>query len=133
MFHWISNTPLKMIARNTLHKKWSFPLRISEVNMTKSAVSTGFVTSTEENLEGKLHFCLVTYGGCKSMWRFESNRNILKNRSLSFQFPLTPATKIWVSNNGKAYPEPIQTSKMEILEKYLTGVSRYLVSKNPPS
>ena len=80
--HWVSNTPLKMIARNTLHKKWSFPLRISEVNVTKSAVSTGFVTSTEENLEGKLHFCVVTYGGCKSMWRFESNRKILKNRTV---------------------------------------------------
>ena len=26
----------------TLHKKWSFPLRISSVNVTKSAVSRGF-------------------------------------------------------------------------------------------
>ena len=26
----------------TLHKKWHFPLRISSVNVTKSAVSCGF-------------------------------------------------------------------------------------------
>ena len=27
---------------STMHKKWSFPLRISSVNVTKSAVSCGF-------------------------------------------------------------------------------------------
>ena len=26
----------------TLHKKWSFPLKISSVNVTKSAISCGF-------------------------------------------------------------------------------------------
>ena len=34
---------------HALHKKWSFPLRISSVNVTKSAV-------TEEILNGKLRF-----------------------------------------------------------------------------
>ena len=29
-------------STNLLHKKWSFPLRISPVNRTKSAVSCGF-------------------------------------------------------------------------------------------
>ena len=33
---------LHNIQFNTLHKKWSFPLRISSVNVTKSAVSCGF-------------------------------------------------------------------------------------------
>ena len=33
----------------TLHKKWSFPLKISSVNVTKSAF-------TDEILNGKLHF-----------------------------------------------------------------------------
>ena len=33
---------LHNIQFNTLHKKWSFPLRISSVNVTKSAVSPGF-------------------------------------------------------------------------------------------
>ena len=42
----------------TLHKKWSFPLRISSVNVTKSTVSCGFglVIFTEEILNGELHF-----------------------------------------------------------------------------
>ena len=34
---------------NTLHKKWSFPLRISSVNVTTADL-------TEEILNGKLHF-----------------------------------------------------------------------------
>ena len=42
-----------------LHKKLSFPFRISSVNVTKSAVSFG---STEEILNGKFHFlCSVPY------------------------------------------------------------------------
>ena len=42
----------------TLHKKRSFPLRISLVNVTKSAVSK----FTEEILNGKLHFlCSVIF------------------------------------------------------------------------
>ena len=37
-------------------QKWSFPLRISSVNVTKSAENCGLVTLTEEILNGKLHF-----------------------------------------------------------------------------
>ena len=33
-----------------------FPLRISSVNVTKSAGNCGLVTFTEEILNGKLHF-----------------------------------------------------------------------------
>ena len=49
----------------SLHKKWSFPLRIPSVNVTKSEVSwhsfmaqftADLVTFTEEILDGKLHF-----------------------------------------------------------------------------
>ena len=40
----------------TQHKKWSFPLRTSSVNLTKSAVSWGFGHSCEEMLSLKLHF-----------------------------------------------------------------------------
>ena len=45
---------------NSLHKKWSFPLSISSVNVTKS-VGNGadLVTFTEEILNRKLHFCAV--------------------------------------------------------------------------
>ena len=41
-----------------LHKKGSFPLTISSVNVTKSTVScvTDLVTFTEEVLNRKLHF-----------------------------------------------------------------------------
>ena len=39
----------------SLHKKWIFPLRISSVNVTKSAVSW-------KNLNGKLHFCFSVCG-----------------------------------------------------------------------
>ena len=49
-----------------LHKKWSFPLRISSVNVTKSARNWGFGHITEEILNGKL-FCAVCsklYGNC---------------------------------------------------------------------
>ena len=38
-----------------LHKKWSFPLRIFSVNLTKSAGSADFVTFTEAIRNGKLH------------------------------------------------------------------------------
>ena len=41
-----------------LHKKWSFPLRISSVNVAKSTV---LVTLTEEILNGKPHFCAVKH------------------------------------------------------------------------
>ena len=41
---------------HTLHKKWSLPLRISSVNVTKSAETCGFVTFSEEILNGKLYF-----------------------------------------------------------------------------
>ena len=50
----------------SLHKQWSFLLRISSVNVTKSAVFCGFgadlVTFTEEILNRKLYFlCSVWY------------------------------------------------------------------------
>ena len=41
---------------HTVHKKWSLPLRISSVNVTKSAETCGFVTFSEEILNGKLYF-----------------------------------------------------------------------------
>ena len=39
-----------------LHKKWSFPLRISSVNGTNPQFPADLVTSTEEILNGKFHF-----------------------------------------------------------------------------
>ena len=47
---------------STLHKKWSFQLQISSVNVAKSAGNCGLVIFTEEICNGKLHFlCSVNY------------------------------------------------------------------------
>ena len=46
----------------TLHKKWSFTLRISSVNVPKSAVIADLVTFTEKVLNGKLHFLCSVRG-----------------------------------------------------------------------
>ena len=48
----ICNEILNSITALSLHKKWSFLLRISTVSVTKSAVTSGFgqVTFTEEIL-----------------------------------------------------------------------------------
>ena len=43
----------------TLHKKWSFPLRISLVNMAKSAVYCGFGHIRWRNPQWKTSFCTV--------------------------------------------------------------------------
>ena len=40
----------------TMHKKWSFRLRMSSVNATKSAGNCRLVTFTEEIFDRKLHF-----------------------------------------------------------------------------
>ena len=40
----------------SLHKKWSFPLRISSVNVTKFAGNCGFGHICRRNLNGKLYF-----------------------------------------------------------------------------
>ena len=69
----------------TAHKKWSFPLRISSVNVTKSAVSCGFFI-----------FCAVRHDiatlsttkaeACLAMWKsyFSENRRWITLRKLCF-------------------------------------------------
>ena len=59
VFHSLFFTSLHI----SLNKKWSFPLRISSVNVTKSAVSCRF-TFTEDIFNGKLHFL------CSVFWPF---------------------------------------------------------------
>ena len=44
------------LNKRSLHKKLSSPLRISSVNVTKSAGTADLVIFTEEILHGKLHF-----------------------------------------------------------------------------
>ena len=51
-----------LFAHITLHKKWSFPLRISTVNVSKFAETADLVTFTKEILNVKLRFlCSITF------------------------------------------------------------------------
>ena len=42
--------------QEAVHKKWSFPLKISSVNVTIPQFAADLVTFTEEIFNGKLHF-----------------------------------------------------------------------------
>ena len=56
---------VQLINYVTLHKKWSFSLKISSVNVTNSTASCRF---TEEVLNGKLHFlCIVRHD--QDIWK----------------------------------------------------------------
>ena len=65
-----------------LHKKWSFPLRISSVNETKTA---DLVTFTEEILNGKLPFFCGGYGyktlNTKKSKTFRTERSSYKKKA----------------------------------------------------
>ena len=50
----------KCFSYNPLHKKWSFPLRIFPVNVTKSAFTWGFDHIYCRILNGKLNFLFIT-------------------------------------------------------------------------
>ena len=47
------------IQKSSLHKKRSFPLSISTVNVTKSPETADLVTFTGEIANGKFHFFFV--------------------------------------------------------------------------
>ena len=57
-----------------LHKKWSFPLRISLANVNKSAGNYDLVTFTDDILNVKLHF------SCSGNHKFSSGT------AISFEF-----------------------------------------------
>ena len=64
----------------TLHKKWSFQLRIFSINVSKSARTADLVTFTEEILIGKLQFlCSVE----RISIQFASNENSLIESSMN--------------------------------------------------
>ena len=62
----------------TLHKKWSFPLRISSVNVTNPQETTDLVTFTKEILSEKLHYLFSVKCGKQ---RFMQSRAKVKPRS----------------------------------------------------
>ena len=53
---YIKNILVESEQQLSLHKKWSFPLRIPSVNVTKSSGNCGFGHITEKILNRKLHF-----------------------------------------------------------------------------
>ena len=60
-------------SQQELQKKCSFPLRISSINVTKSAGNCGFSQFTEEILNGKLHF-LCSEGPHSPNWNIMNNQ-----------------------------------------------------------
>ena len=63
---WIISTFLKVLpnlfkVKQSLHKKWSFPLKSSSVNVTKSPFTADLVTFTEEIFNENFIFCAVYF------------------------------------------------------------------------
>ena len=78
-----------MFGEFTQHRKRRFPLRISSVNVTKSAVFCDLVTFTEEILNGKLRFlCSVTH----SWFDFYGQE---------WTHPCLRLAESWTTNNAK--------------------------------
>ena len=71
----------------TLHKKWSFPIRTSSVNMSKSTVRTDLVT--EETLNGKLHFLCSDINGIQETEKYCAYFTFNALRSLSKLCPIS--------------------------------------------
>ena len=60
-----------VVAANTLHKKWSFALKISSVNVTKSAGNGGFSHLLKKSLMENFIFCTVKIAQ-KQIWKIWS-------------------------------------------------------------
>ena len=50
---------IQLVSIQILHKKWSFPLRISSVNVTKSGIPCGFGHIYWRNLYENFTFCVM--------------------------------------------------------------------------
>ena len=62
-------------SKTTLHKKWSFPLRTSSVNVTKFAVSLGFSHIYWRNPYGKTSF----FGRCILLsWTVQKGTSLVR-------------------------------------------------------
>ena len=98
---WIENY---WFRKPSLGKKWSFPLRTSSVNVTKSTVSCGFVKFTEETLNEKLHFLysawlLTSNVRCIYMCKYQliSMLKLANNESSVRSFLMTNLC-FWINN-----------------------------------
>ena len=69
------------VLEYSLHKKWSFLLRISLVNVTKCAVFEGLATFTEKIHNGKFCFLCSDFMQCyKSIWFNLRNEDLINYR-----------------------------------------------------
>ena len=105
------------------HKKWSFPLRISSVNVTKSAENCGFGHINEEILNGKLHFvCSVCFISFKIF--------VLKTTSTYFALTYYYYTNLYVSSVTEFSKEQNKQSTSTVYHKhyrYRTCFNRFTV------
>ena len=66
-----------------LHKKWSFPLRFSSVNVTKSPGNCGFGhiihALSKEIFNEKLHFCAVCISHCLQQNNIDNTHRRIHN------------------------------------------------------
>ena len=69
-FYWLQNWIDwgNLLLQSTALKKWSFPLRISSVNVTKTAVSCGFGHIYWRNPEWKNSFFVQWKYCCSLLW-----------------------------------------------------------------
>ena len=84
-----------LLAATTLHKKWSFPLNISSVNVTKSAVFRGFVHIYWRSPSWKTSFFVQCYSKFLS---FSQRVYLRKNKFFPwYSFEITQRELVWVS------------------------------------
>ena len=88
-----------------MYKKWSFRLRISPVNVAKSAGICDLVTLTGEILNEKLHFFMQW-----NHFRMQWNPFLLTNKGMITQDNIT------LEENGVLKNDPKETT--EVVNKY---------------
>ena len=108
--HCHDETIAKLPERCTLHKKWSFQLRISSVNVTKSTISCGF-----DHIYWKIHLlssaiCYLMHCSLFSAFRSFLYSDRIWTREFSFSVVL-------YRESGH-----IQISKMERFDEIVNGI-----------
>ena len=90
--------PPQQIAPQTLHNKWSFPLRIFSVNVTKSEISSGFGHIYWKYPNEKLHF-FVQWNIYFSVFVFQLvTLNALKNIDFAMELKILRFRKHWLNS-----------------------------------
>ena len=101
-----------------LHKKWSFPLRVFSVNMTKSAVFCRFGYIYWRNTYRKTSFFAVSYWMCA----FASKSLITAVFTLTLPTPYISENNIKIKINSNFY---FHTS-LRCLQRFYEGYEAFL-------